>query len=169
MDRVLSIRRGICDDLPTVIGFAQNLNSIHRLERPDIFVDVAANADGARNHWLSFLESDMDVVLIAELDSTPVGFISAHLSTTTNPLMYSMQICRVGSIYVPEPYRGQGIGKKLIGTAREWAIGKGAEDLKLTVWTFNTTAIKLYEEFGMEVRTLEMGIRLAPLSSSKAT
>lgn len=169
MDRVANIRRGICDDLATVIDFAQHLNSIHHLERPDIFVDAAANAPGTRAHWRSFLESDTDLVLIAELDASPVGFVSAHISTTTNPLMHAMQICRIGSICVLEPYRGRGIGKELIGAARDWAIDKGAEELKLTVWTFNSAAIKMYEEFGMEVRTLEMGMRLAPAPVSTAT
>ena len=161
MDRVVSIRKGICDDLATVIGFAHDLNNIHHRERPDIFVDVAVNAEGARDYWLPLLESDKDVVLIAEVGANPVGFVSAHLATTPNPLMHPILTCRIGSICVLEAYRGQGIGQKLMSAAREWATGKGAEDLKLTVWTFNTAAIRMYEEFGLEVRTLDMGMRLA--------
>ncbi|CAM3597803.1 putative N-acetyltransferase [Pseudomonas reidholzensis] len=161
-DRVVSIRKGICNDLAAVIGFAHELNSIHHRERPDIFVGVARDADAARDYWLPLLESEQDVVLIAEIDSRPVGFVSAHLATTSNPLIHAIQTCRIGSICVLDGYRGQGIGQALMGAARGWAIGKGAEDLKLAVWAFNTAAIRMYEEFGLEVRTLEMGMRLAP-------
>ena len=105
-------------------------------------------------------------MLIAELDTLPVGLVSAHLSTTANPLMHSQQSCRIGSICVLDAFRGQGIGQKLMSAAQEWARGKGAEDLKLAVWVFNVAAIRMYEEIGMEVRSLEMGMRLAPLPVS---
>ncbi|HHM5702875.1 TPA: GNAT family N-acetyltransferase [Pseudomonas aeruginosa] len=38
-----------------------------------------------------------------------------------------------------------GIGRKLMSAAREWATVRGAEDLELAVWTFNTAAIRMYE------------------------
>jgi ribosomal protein S18 acetylase RimI-like enzyme len=44
--------------------------------------------------------------------------------------------------------------------AQTWAIEQNAVDLRLTVWAFNASARRLYEELGYEVRAFEMGKRL---------
>ena len=52
------------------------------------------------------------------------------------------------------------MGRGLIQLVQKWAIARGAEDIRLAVWAFNTHATRLYEELGFETRAWEMDMRL---------
>lgn len=59
-------------------------------------------------------------------------------------------------VYVKEPYRRQGIGSHLIGTAIEMAKEKEAlKQLRAVVNTTNGTAVRLFERAGFEQFGLE--------------
>jgi ribosomal protein S18 acetylase RimI-like enzyme len=64
--------------------------------------------------------------------------------------------------YVAEPYRGQGLGRRLLETAEEWACQQGLPRISLSVGAQNTLVQKLYESLGYQVETLRMSKRLIP-------
>ncbi|MFD3247255.1 GNAT family N-acetyltransferase [Rahnella aquatilis] len=154
----LSIRVAKRSDLAIISDLARELNIIHHKARPDIYADVALNKGADKSHWMGFLETDNHVVFIAQYDALPIGFIAANISIPTSPLLKPVPGCRIGSICVLEAHRGQGVGKVLMNRVREWALARNAQELRLAVWHFNKAAIRLYEEFGFEVRALEMGM-----------
>jgi ribosomal protein S18 acetylase RimI-like enzyme len=111
-------------------------------------------------HWKSCLESAVQVVFMAHAGSYPAGFITASLSSSASSLLQPMKVVRIGSVCVAEQFWGNGIGCGLVHHVREWAVEHAASDIRLTVWTFNEHAIRLYAEIGFETRALEMGMRL---------
>ena len=66
--------------------------------------------------------------------------------------------------YVAEPYRGQGLGRRLMEAAEEWARQQGLPRISLSAGARNRLGQKLYESLGYEVETLRMGKRLSPPS-----
>ena len=60
---------------------------------------------------------------------------------------------------LPE-YRGRGIASRLIEKAREQAKAEQADALELCVWSFNASAMRLYEKLGMKVQYYRMEERL---------
>ena len=64
--------------------------------------------------------------------------------------------------YVAEPYRGQGLGHRLLETAEEWARQQGLPRISLSVGAQNTLGQKLYESLGFQVETLRMTKRFEP-------
>lgn len=62
--------------------------------------------------------------------------------------------------YVAEPYRGQGLGRRLLETAEEWARGQGLPRISLSVGVRNTIGQRLYESLGYQAETLRMTKRL---------
>lgn len=162
LDMELSIREAIRSDIAIISDLARELNIIHHKARPDIYADVTLNEGADEPHWMEFIETDDHVAFIARHDSLPIGFIAANISIPTSPLLKPVPGCRICSICVLEIYRGQGVGKVLMNRVREWALARNAQELRLAVWHFNKAAIRLYEEFGFEVRALEMGM---PISS----
>ncbi|MDY6877284.1 MAG: GNAT family N-acetyltransferase [Chloroflexota bacterium] len=62
--------------------------------------------------------------------------------------------------YVAEPYRGQGLGRRLMETAEEWARQQGLPRISLSVGAQNTLGQRLYESLGYEVETLRMTKKL---------
>ena len=59
-------------------------------------------------------------------------------------------------VYVAESYRGQGLGRRLMETAEEWARQQGLRRIALSVATHNAPARGLYETLGYQVETLRM-------------
>jgi GNAT superfamily N-acetyltransferase len=73
-----------------------------------------------------------------------------------------MRYARVGSVCVSERLRGQGIGGLLMAQAEQWACERGATDMRLNVWAFNSKALQFYAELGYAIRSHYLGKPLAP-------
>lgn len=67
--------------------------------------------------------------------------------------------------YVAQPYRGHGLGYRLMETAEEWARRQGLPRISLSVGAQNTLAQRLYESLGYKMETLRMTKELAAKSS----
>jgi RimJ/RimL family protein N-acetyltransferase len=85
--------------------------------------------------------------LVAEVDGHIVGmvhFANGYLHRTAHAGMLS--------IYVDQPWRGQGVGQRLLHGLIEWA-GRSPliEKLSLAVFSTNLNAIGLYEKMGFQV------------------
>jgi ribosomal protein S18 acetylase RimI-like enzyme len=66
------------------------------------------------------------------------------------------------SQYVAEPYRGRGLGHRLLETAEEWARQQGLPRISLSVGADNMMGRRLYECLGYQVETLRMTKKLSP-------
>jgi ribosomal protein S18 acetylase RimI-like enzyme len=66
------------------------------------------------------------------------------------------------SQYVAAPYRGKGLGHRLLDMAEEWARQQGLPRISLSVGADNTMGRRLYECLGYQVETLRMTKKLSP-------
>jgi ribosomal protein S18 acetylase RimI-like enzyme len=160
MDETISYRMASVDDVPTICELGQLLNSIHHAARPDIYTSATSDVDRDRPHWMNFFEHPGHVVFMAHAGQQAVGFIMASVSSASSPLLQPLKVARVGSVCVDEDLWGRGIGRGLVQQVRAWAMQQDAQDIRLTVWAFNTRAARLYEELGFETRAYEMGMQL---------
>ncbi|MGF6558692.1 ribosomal protein S18 acetylase RimI-like enzyme [Pseudomonas sp. S30_BP2TU TE3576] len=160
MDEVITYRTATVEDALTICELGQLLNAVHHAARPDIY--AAATQDFSRDlpHWMSFFEKPGQVVFIANVGHQVAAFISASLSISSGPLMQPLAIVRIGSVCVAEHFWGKGIGRNLVQLVQNWAIENNAQDIRLSVWTFNARATRMYTELGFETRALEMGMRV---------
>lgn len=155
----LTYRQATVADLLVICELGQQLASLHHRARPDIYVQATPEFERDRAHWLPSVRDKDRATFLAELDDVAVGFVTVQIAEPTSPLFQPWRFCRIGSVGVVEACRGRGIGRALMQRAQCWAIEQGATDMRLTVWTFNEAAIRLYEELGYEARAIEMGKR----------
>ncbi|QJI27440.1 GNAT family N-acetyltransferase [Pseudomonas sp. ADAK18] len=160
MSQGLTYRQATEADLLTLCELGQPLNRLHHQARPDIYTAATEHVGRDQSHWLPSLTNTHQAAFIAEQHGVGIGFITLQLFDPSSPLMQPLRACRIGSVCVLEAQRGQGIGRALMGIAQRWAIEQGAGDLRLTVWSFNEPAQRLYQEMGYEIRAFEMGKRL---------
>jgi GNAT superfamily N-acetyltransferase len=160
MDEVISYREATVEDVATICELGQLLNAIHHAERPDIYAAETRDYTRDTPHWMSFLNNPEQVIFLACLGGQPAGFVSAGIFSAGGPLLQPMAFARIGSVCVAQVYWGKGLGRGLIERVRGWALERGARDIRLTVWGFNTHARRLYEELGFETRAFEMGMQL---------
>lgn len=78
-----------------------------------------------------------------------VGAVQLHLYDVSHQPM--MQPCRrayVEDLVVDGARRGQGIGRRLMEAAQDWAEDRGARQVVLTVWDGNQDALEFYGVLG---------------------
>jgi ribosomal protein S18 acetylase RimI-like enzyme len=91
-------------------------------------------------------------------DGTPAGFVL--VAKTHNDATGQLEASLL-SQYVAEPYRGQGLGHRLMEAAEDWARQQDLPRISLSVGVRNTLGQKLYESLGYQVETLRMSKKLS--------
>lgn len=72
-------------------------------------------------------ELNHQIIYVAEIDRYVVGWIHVYLC----PLLISGLQAQLGGMVVDEKFRGQGIGKKLLIQAENWARSKNCQSMSL--------------------------------------
>jgi len=95
---------------------------------------------------------------LVEQDRKPVGMAIFFLTFSTwrgNRGVY------LQDIYLHPKLRGSGVGKNLLAKVVAWAIDRGADHLRLSVDSENTSARAFYESIGMTYRRKEMTYQIS--------
>lgn len=100
------------------------------IERTRAFVEKSV-----ANGWVQF---------VAEDNGTIIGWCDILARDEEQP---ELGVTGMGLV---APYRGKGIGEKLLRTALAAAQGKGFTTIRLDVWAENAPAIALYNKLGFE-------------------
>ncbi len=85
--------------------------------------------------------------LLAELDATPVGFALFYHSYST---WRGRQGIWLEDLYVSEPHRRHGVGKRLLLEVAAIAAARGCPRLEWSVLDWNEPAIRFYRSLGAE-------------------
>jgi len=93
-------------------------------------------------------------IFLAEVGSTLAGFIEVYVRQDADEVtLVQHRYAELQSLMVSLPFRGNGIGTRLVEAAQQWARQKGAMEMRLGVWEFNEMAREFYENVGF--RTLK--------------
>ena len=96
-------------------------------------------------------------IFVATVDGVEVG----NLWLFTNPATRVRETF-IYNIEVDEAHRGKGLGRALLTAAEQWCAAHGATAVRLNVFSFNTTAISLYESAGFVPTNMNMMKRIPP-------
>jgi ribosomal protein S18 acetylase RimI-like enzyme len=96
-------------------------------------------------------------------DGSPAGFV--WVARTHNDFTGQLEASLLNQ-FVAAPYRGRGLGRRLMETAEDWAREQGLPRLSLSVGVDNTIGRGLYKSLGYQVETLRMTKLLGPQDES---
>lgn len=103
-------------------------------------------------------EDYADLVLVAELEGIPVGYISCHLDQADpglNPTSSSL-IGRIGIVGVSAQAQGRGIGQGLVLSAADWFLKQGAQKVTVVTQGRNSNAQRLYQRCGFLTQKVQL-------------
>ena len=124
------------------------INIEHHMNMPNDFIRPDGNHDDD-SYWRRFLEDDSSAMFVAEHNARVVGVISVSVSQQAPfPFLTSRPRAYVATIVVDNALRGQGVGRQLMSAAEDFAKQQGADDIRLEVMAFNSTAVSFYKELG---------------------
>ncbi len=133
----IKIRIAVEKDTGTILSFIKELAVYEKLLHE-------VKADEKMLHHNLF-EKRYAEVIIAELDSVPVGFALFFHNFSTflgKPGIY------LEDLYVKEQYRGRGFGKKLLAHLAKLTIERDCGRLEWAVLDWNKSAIDFYLSLG---------------------
>ncbi|MCA8153829.1 GNAT family N-acetyltransferase [Burkholderia contaminans] len=100
-------------------------------------------------HYLDRNEKEWGLVLVAEMDGEPVGFVSAE--RPVDPVLGVLLDC----LHVHPSHHGSGTGKRMIEAVRAWGRAIGVDKVHLKVLEDNERAIGFYEHNGWQLAGIE--------------
>ena len=138
MEVTATVRQAVLSDLESV---ATLLDAYRQ------FYGRASDVTAARAFLLERFNHGESVIIVAFLGSDPVGFTQLY------PSFSSVSLARIfilNDLFVSPDTRKQGVAKKLMHAAAEFAKSLGAVRLSLSTSVSNQTAQALYESMGWE-------------------
>ena len=153
------VRHGLLSDYPRARRVIAETFTFHRKGAPQFFRDTDAPPPTRQ-----FIEDLMDgeaTFLLAEHDGSVVGFCTvAILQAPDTSFFIPARRAVVDNVGVLPEYRRQGVGRKLMAAAEEWARRKRADRMELSIWEFNAGAIHHVREAGIHDLQPEVRRRL---------
>jgi ribosomal protein S18 acetylase RimI-like enzyme len=128
------IREAILEDIPTLCRLLHELFTIEADFTPE-------RQKQARGLEMLINEGDRSCVMVAELNGIVVGMCSCQLVISTAQGGPSGLL---EDLIISHPYRGHGIGPKLLRAIETWAKMNGAARVQLLADRTNTSALEFY-------------------------
>jgi len=137
---IVDVRRATPDDAATVLTMVREIAALE---------GDASDATGTPESWAAMLARPDVVVLLAERDGVPVGYVSA---VRRLHLWLGRDILALDDLFVRDGYRDAGVGRLLM---RELAVLAAPEELPIR-WEMledNGAAQRFYRRLGASLRT----------------
>ncbi|MEK7264752.1 MAG: GNAT family N-acetyltransferase [Pseudomonadota bacterium] len=134
----LTLRSAVTGDAPVILQFISDLAAYEKLA--DAAVASAADIDRAL-----FCANPKAFALIAEWEGKPCGLALYFFNFSTFLGKHGVYL---EDLFVPEKYRGKGIGKALLVRLAQIARENDCGRLEWSVLDWNAPAIEFYKSLG---------------------
>lgn len=155
----IELRRASIDDLEELCHLYFEFHEFHVLGVPNRLVSLGRKdqQDWSRlRQTLTQIFSDSDAAIwVADLQGKVIGLVEVYLRQDdfANPLIIPYWYGYIQSLIVTESYRRFRVGSRLLDIALEWAKERGAKEIRLDIWEFETGPLIFYQKAGY--RTLK--------------
>lgn len=155
---MITIRNVQITDYEMVSVLEDAVFKLHQEARPDYFV---SQTHYSKEEFEELLARPVPISLAAVCGEQIAGICFGEITEMSeNTFRKGRKIAVIEDLFTLPEYRGRGIASRLIEKAREQAKAEQADALELCVWSFNTSAMRLYEKLGMKVQYYRMEERL---------
>jgi ribosomal protein S18 acetylase RimI-like enzyme len=165
---VLKVRKAKLKDVERICYLNSLLNKCH--EQIDPFYQLKPDPQHlhqlSNQHFQRMIRSRNAAVFVAEDQGNIVGYIDGTLRTNI-PIFQIQALGRLGTIFVLEEYRRQGIGEALTEALFQWFNSKQVEYVHINSDIRNTVAVNAWKKYGFQEEMIRMRINLKEHLSSK--
>jgi dTDP-4-amino-4,6-dideoxy-D-galactose acyltransferase len=144
----LVVRGARLVDVPTLQSIARESHHDTRFYHDPGFAPHLC--DALYETWIKrSCEGYADVVLVAESNGLPAGYVSCHLAD---------ELCagRIGLAGVSRQVQNKGVGQALVLHALDWFADQGAAEVSVVTQGRNVAAQRLYQRCGFLTREVQL-------------
>jgi RimJ/RimL family protein N-acetyltransferase len=136
----VQVRRSVPTDAPAIVAAIEAVCAEGMYFQTDTFVP--------NEHWKAVLDRPESVpqhlLAVAELEGEIIGSVRLFAGMCGPK---DRHVAELGILVLP-PHRGQGVGRRLMTYALDWATDQGLRKITLSVFATNRRAIRICEQFG---------------------
>lgn len=156
MSETIAIRRAEPSDLSSIAALSDELFHEDAGQR-DPFMNLEWARQEGERYFQQMLQEPSYVTYVAEDGQQAVGYLVGYVRTPNS--LYPQIAAELESMFVEQPFRGQGVGRALAEAFLAWAREQGATRVTVTAYAANERAIRFYKSLGFESKqiTLEVG------------
>ena len=141
----MNIRNATIDDYSDIISLYMQSDFYHFVNEPYIYAQTDTNFR-SREYIQQIIENNESVFLVVESNKEIVGFIYAYRETKGSlPIHANRTYLYIDNIVVKNSEQHKGYGKALLAEVIRIAKEKKYNDVVLNGYSFNVSAIKLYQ------------------------
>lgn len=138
------------EDWAVINDLCRQAQMLHAAWRPDIFENV--ETPYPEEYLLEDIEAQ--AIFIAKIDGNIVGCVRCYTWSTNGAGSVPSKVLDIDDITVDEKYRHCGIGQRIMEDVREIAKERGCNDIQLSVYPENESAVRFYERCGFQIRNI---------------
>ncbi len=147
------LRRAKDSDLPALGRLLLQVHRVHSDARPDLFTPGGRKYDDGE--LLEILKDELRPIYVAECEGAVEGYAFCQLEETRGLSgRTDIRTLYVDDLCVDEAARGKGLGRALLGYAREQARAMSCYNLTLNVWAGNDAALGFYRSLGLKTQKI---------------
>lgn len=146
----ITTRTATAADLPDLLAFEQGIIAFERPYNPTLKPDPISYYD------VGAMVNSPDIEVIVALDGELIVGSGYAKTIIANEYITPRKQAFLGFMYVRPEYRGQGINQLVMDDLLHWARTQEHREVRLTVYSENSSAIRAYEKAGFEGLLLEM-------------
>lgn len=157
MSPATEVRKAKESDYAALLRFHRHLYEVHRdrvVPQEDLPLIAYRDYDRILADDLRALLADQAaIVLVAERDVTPVGYITGRVLVEARRVLRRRGV--VEDWYVNESLRGAGVGAQLLTELESRFAARGCEVVESATWSGNESARRAHDALGFrEIRVL---------------
>lgn len=153
---MVNIRIALKKDIPILQKLSKELFVDNSQYDPDINLSWSESERGEK-YFSKILKNKNSYCLIAEVDSVPAGYLSAHPLNDQSQLSKYIEI---DNLCVASKFQSKGIGSDLIKACLIWAKKKGYQIAYVSSYYNNVRAAKFYKRNGFAEFDLGLTLKI---------
>jgi len=152
------IRQATVADIPRLMDLLHQVNMVHHHLRPELF---KPNTTKYSEQELETLLGDESKPIFVYDDGEVLGYAFCQITQVKNHrLLQDRKSLYIDDLCVDEAARGRHVGSALFEFVRDYAKSIGYHAITLNVWEGNDSAIRFYQNMGMQPQKVGMEIKL---------
>lgn len=144
---MITIKKATIEDLKVIQDFNNKLCAKENQDFDSTINPDFATSEGGLSYFKNNIENSEKLVLLAEDESIPIGYLVGGIETIGN-YRNIPNMCEVDNMWVDEAYRSQGVGKQLMGMITTWAKDNGIKRMRVIASYQNEKGINFYKKEG---------------------
>ena len=166
-EETVVVRVASAADADLISGITNEVQALHAAAHPALFKPAGPDVFPPER-IRALMTEEGQRFWVATVGEVVVGYAYGFMQPVhDSPWHRARSVFSIEQVGVTAPWRGRGIGSRLVAAVRALAAEHGVAELRLSVWSFNVEARGMYARLGFTTYQERMRLPIDDLPGSR--